>query len=385
MVIVDGLRGQVIVDPSPLEIAEAEQRGGRYAAMMNKLGQGRDRPARTQDGTLVRLQANIELALEAELAVEHGAEGIGLYRTEYLYVDRAAPPSEEEQYQSFRKVLGEIGDRPVTLRTFDIGGDKFVSTFPMPKELNPMLGLRAVRLALSERALFLEHLRAMARASGQGDVQVMIPMVASLDELHAVRELLEEARLSVKAEGQVVADVIPLGVMIEVPAAAVMADMYAREADFLSIGTNDLVQYALAIDRTNQTLAHLASPFDPGVLRLVHGVIRAGLEHDCPVSLCGEMASDPMGALLLLGFGLRSMSMESVAIPEIKEAISRVNMTELKTLAGEALACRTASEVNDLLFEALGERLRDLLTGEPLSTPGGPPPSSDAPPAVSSD
>ncbi len=385
MVIVDGLRGQVIVDPSPLEIAEAEQRGGRYAAMMNKLGQGRDRPARTQDGTLVRLQANIELALEAELAVEHGAEGIGLYRTEYLYVDRAAPPSEEEQYQSFRKVLGEIGDRPVTLRTFDIGGDKFVSTFPMPKELNPMLGLRAVRLALSERALFFEHLRAMARASGQGDVQVMIPMVASLDELHAVRELLEEARLSVKAEGQVVADVIPLGVMIEVPAAAVMADMYAREADFLSIGTNDLVQYALAIDRTNQALAHLASPFDPGVLRLVHGVIRAGLEHDCPVSLCGEMASDPMGALLLLGFGLRSMSMESVAIPEIKEAISRVNMTELKTLAGEALACRTASEVNDLLFEALGDRLRDLLTGEPLSTPGGPPPSSDAPPGLSSD
>ncbi|MFP6686676.1 MAG: phosphoenolpyruvate--protein phosphotransferase [Polyangiaceae bacterium] len=385
IVIVDGLRGQVIVDPDPLEIAEAEQRGGRYAAMMNKLGQGRDRPARTQDGTLVCLQANIELALEAELAVEHGAEGIGLYRTEYLYVDRAAPPSEEEQYQSFRKVLGEIGDRPVTLRTFDIGGDKFVSTFPMPEELNPMLGLRAVRLALSERALFFEHLRAMARASGQGDVQVMNPMVASLDELHAVRELLEEARLSVKAEGQVVADVIPLGVMIEVPAAAVMADMYAREADFLSIGTNDLVQYALAIDRTNQALAHLASPFDPGVLRLVHGVIRAGLEHDCPVSLCGEMASDPMGALLLLGFGLRSMSMESVAIPEIKEAISRVNMTELETLAGEALACRTASEVNDLLFEALGDRLRDLLTGEPLSTPGGPPPSSDAPPGLSSD
>lgn len=383
VVIVDGLRGQVIVDPGSKEIADAEQRGGRYAAMMHQLGRSRDLPARTEDGEFVSLQANIELALEAELALEHGAEGIGLYRTEYLYVDRAAPPSEEEQYQSFCKVLGEMRDRPVTLRTFDIGGDKFVSTFPMPKELNPMLGLRAVRLALSERTLFFEHLRAMARASGQGDVRVMVPMVASLDELHAVRELLEEARLSVKAEGAAVADVIPLGVMIEVPSAAVMADMYAREADFLSIGTNDLVQYALAIDRTNRALAHLASPFDPGVLRLVHGVIRAGLEHNCPVSLCGEMASEPIGALLLLGLGLRSMSMESVAIPEIKEAISRVNMTELETLAEEVLTCRTASEVNDLLLEALGDRLRDLLTGEPLSTPSGRAPSSEAPPARS--
>jgi phosphotransferase system enzyme I (PtsI) len=198
----------------------------------------------------------------------------------------------------------------------------------------------------------------------------MVPMVASLDELHEVRKMLEEARRSVKAAGQAVADNIPLGVMIEVPAAAVMADMYAREADFLSIGTNDLVQYALAIDRSNRALAHLASPLDPGVLRLVHGVIRAGIEHDCPVSLCGEMASEPMGALLLLGLGLRCFSMESVAIPEIKEAIARVTLAEVETLAAEALVCRTVAEVGKLLRDALETRLRDLLTGEPLSTPG---------------
>jgi phosphotransferase system enzyme I (PtsI) len=253
----------------------------------------------------------------------------------------------------------------VTLRTFDIGGDKFVSTFPLPPEMNPALGLRAVRLALSRPEVFLEQLRAMIRASAHGQVRIMIPMVSSLRELAEVKKLVAQAIAQVDAAGHARAERIPLGVMIEVPSAAILADRFARESDFLSLGTNDLVQYALAIDRTSRSLAYLASPFDPSVLRLIRGVVQAAAAYDRPLSLCGAMASDPIAALLLVGLGLRELSMEAAAIPEIKEAVRRVTLTELEAVAERALELESAEEIERTIAESFATRLYDLLAGAP--------------------
>jgi len=306
----------------------------------------------------------VELPAEALLARQHGADGIGLYRTEYLYIDRTEPPNEDEQFEIFRSVIEVMNPHPVTLRTFDIGGDKFVSTFQVPPEMNPMLGLRAVRLALSRPHVFLEHLRAMVRASAHGDVRIMIPMIASLGELREVRALLRRAEEDVRARGLPARETIPLGVMIEVPAAAVMVDLFAQEAAFLSLGTNDLIQYTLAVDRSSRSLAYLASPFDPSILRLISNVIRAGKQWNKPVSVCGAMASDPIAALLLLGLGIREFSMEAAAIPEIKEAFRRVSLAEAEAVAVEALACHTAEDVEHCVSAAFASLLYDLLTGE---------------------
>jgi len=369
--VLDGLRGTVTLNPTAEELEEAERRAARYQALSSELGKLRGQPTVTSDGVRVTLNANIELPAEARIATDHGAEGVGLYRTEYLYVNRRTPPSEEAQLAAFGKVIERMNGQPVTLRIFDIGGDKFITTFRLPHELNPMLGLRAVRLALAERDLLLEHLRAMLRASALGPVRILVPLVATLEELQAVKEAVAEARAEVAAAGHAMADQVPLGVMIEVPSAALIADRFAAEADFLSIGTNDLVQYTLAIDRSNRALAYLASPYDPAVIRLIHGVIHAGQTHDCPVSLCGEMASSPLGALLLVGLGLREMSMESVAIPEIKEALKRVALPELEQLARQVLELPGAAQVQDLLTDALEPRLRDILSLDPESEPGG--------------
>ncbi|AUX24667.1 phosphoenolpyruvate-protein phosphotransferase [Sorangium cellulosum] len=364
LIVIDGLRGAVIVRPGPAELAEARARAERHVALAKELAEARHRAAQTKDGARVSLRANVELPAEAILARDQGAEGIGLYRTEFLYIDRTSPPSEEQQFEIFRAVVEALRPKPVTLRTFDIGGDKFVSTFQVPPEMNPMLGLRAVRLALSRPDVFLEHLRAMVRASAYGDVRIMIPMVAGLGELRQVRALLRRAQEQVRARGQPCADEIPLGVMIEVPAAAIMVDHFAREAAFLSLGTNDLIQYALAVDRTSRSLAYLASPFDPSILRLILKVIQAGQDFDRPVSICGAMASDPLAALLLLGLGIRDFSMEAAAIPEIKETLRRVTVAEAEAVAAEALACATAEEVECCVAAAFAPDLYDLLTGE---------------------
>jgi phosphotransferase system enzyme I (PtsI) len=361
IVIVDGFRGEVTVAPTPDMIAEAEARAKKHIALVRHLREDRDKQTATADGVAIHLRANIEFPAEAPLAVDHGAEGIGLYRTEFLYVDRAAPPDEDEQYEVYRAVVETMHPRPATLRTFDIGGDKFVSTFQVPPEMNPALGLRAVRLALSRPDVFLAQLRAMVRASAHGELRIMIPMIASLREFEEVRRLLGVALREVAARGQKHAPTIPLGVMIEVPGAAVMADLFARDADFLSLGTNDLVQYALAIDRTSRSLAYLASPFDPAILRLIVTTVTAAQRYDRPVSVCGAMASDPLAAVLLVGLGVRELSMEAAAIPEIKEALHRVSLVEAEAVAAEALRQESAEDVERALAAAFAPRLFDLL------------------------
>jgi phosphoenolpyruvate-protein phosphotransferase (PTS system enzyme I) len=363
MIIVDGLRGEVVVNPNEITIEEARGRGARHLAFARGLLSARNQPCVTRDGEPVSLKANVELPAEAILALDHGAEGIGLYRTEFIYIDRTTMPTEEEQYELYRAVVEAVSPRPVTLRTFDIGGDKFASSFQLPAEMNPALGLRAVRLALSRPDVFLTQLRAMVRASAHGELRIMVPMVASVQELREVRKLVGRAMQEVDAAGHARAKHIPLGIMIEVPSAVIMADVLAREAEFFSIGTNDLIQYTLAIDRGNRSLAPLASPFHPAILRMIRQVARAASPHGVPVALCGAMASDPLAAVLLVGLGLRELSMEAAAIPEIKEALRRVSTADCERAAEAALGLDTADAVEELIAGTFAPGLFDLLTG----------------------
>jgi len=361
--IVDGTRGTITVGPSDEEVRDARRRAMRERAHGERLLEKRDVATTTADGMAISLAANVEIASEVGVARACGADGVGLFRTEFLFVDRRSPPTEDEQLDAFREAVVGMGGRCVTLRTFDLGGDKFSSSFDVPRELNPMLGLRAVRLQLRETEVLLAQLRAMLRASAYGPVRILVPLVSSLDELSRVRELVATAREQVAERGQAMAESVPLGVMIEVPAAAMMADFFAREADFMSVGTNDLVQYALAVDRSNRSLAHLATPLHPAVLRLLARVLASSVEASCPVSVCGEMASEPLGALLLVGLGMRELSMDSAAIAPIREALGRFALAELKEVARQALGARTAFDVQALLDNALGGRVRDLVGG----------------------
>ncbi len=283
-------------------------------------------------------------------------------------------PTEDEQYALYRAVVEAVAPRSVTLRTFDIGGDKFASSFQLPSEMNPALGLRAVRLALSRPDVFMTQLRAMLRASAHGDLRIMVPMVASVQELRDVRQLMAQATRDVDKAGQRRAKHIPLGIMIEVPSAVIMADVLAREAEFFSIGTNDLIQYTLAIDRGNRSLAPLASPFHPAILRMIRQVVRAAAANGIPVSLCGAMASDPLAALVLVGLGVRQLSMEAAAIPEIKEALRRVTAADCERATEAAMTLDTAAAVEELIAGNFAPGLYDLLTGsaEESTVPHGP-------------
>ncbi|MCH2107972.1 MAG: phosphoenolpyruvate--protein phosphotransferase [Polyangiaceae bacterium] len=362
--VLDGVHGKVIVEPSAERLRELQPQAERYYALARGLRERRDEPAVLADGLPIQLQSNIELILEAELAKEQGAQGIGLYRTEFLYIDRQSPPSEEEQYEAYRQVVEAMAPLPVTLRTFDIGGDKFVSTIKMPQDMNPALGLRAVRLGLSQPELFKTQLRAMIRASAHGSIKIMVPMVSSLSELRAVRALLAEAVLEVDRHGHAHAEHIALGCMIEIPSAAILAEEFAREADFLSIGTNDLVQYTLAVDRTSRELARLASYFDPAVIRLIKQVIQAGKFRKRDVSVCGTMASDPLAAILLVGMGLRSLSMEASALPEVKAALKRVSRADAEDAADTAFEATTAQELEQGIAQRFAPLLADILDPE---------------------
>lgn len=371
LVIVDGLRGTVVVNPTAIELEDAEERARRHAVHEARVNARRDEPCRPKCGSAtIMLRANLELPSEADIARERGASGVGLYRTEFLFVDRATPPSEDEQFETFKEVIAKLAPHPVTLRTFDLGGDKFVSSFEVPPEMNPALGLRAVRLALTRPEILLTQLRAMVRASAFGPIRIMVPMVTTVQELRDVRALLEQAIAEVKASGLPCAETIPLGMMIEVPAAAMLADIFARESAFFSLGTNDLVQYTLAIDRTNETLAAQATPFHPAILRMIRSVQSAAEAAKIPVSLCGAMASDPMAALLLVGLGLRDLSMESTSIGDIKETIGRFDLATVERIAHEALACESAEAVEALLARSFATELFDVLAGEAVDLEG---------------
>ncbi len=359
-VIVCGLTGTVTVHPTDEDEARAEARRLRYRAHADRLLADGAHASKTACGVRVRLSANVELPTEATVARKNGAESVGLYRTEFLYVDRSDLPSEQEQYEAFSSVVRAFEGDPVTLRTFDIGGDKFASSFQLPPEMNPALGLRAIRLALAEPEVFLVQLRAMVRAAAHGPVRVMIPMVSTTTELIQAKALLRQAESEVALKNRSHVPPLPLGAMIEVPAAAVMADVLTRYADFFSLGTNDLVQYALAVDRSSRTLAHLASALDPAILRLISGVVTAAAGRPIPLSVCGAMASEPAQACLLVGLGVRELSMEAAAIPVVKEALSRMTLASLESAAKASLRASSTAEVLEVLGSCLGDRLSDL-------------------------
>ncbi len=359
-VIIDGMRGTVTLSPTQEMLELADRRAARHVALSRELREHADEPAVTRCGTRIHLRANIELPSEASLVLIEGAEGIGLYRTEFLFTDRAEAPDEDEQFEVYRSVLEAVAPHPVTLRTFDLGGDKFAAVFGTREEHNPSLGVRAVRLGLAHPETFMPQLRALLRAAAFGSLRILIPMVSAIWELRAVRELLARAEAELDRRGVKHASAVPVGVMVEVPSTAIMADVFAKEADFFSIGTNDLVQYTLAVDRASHELAQLATPFDPSVLRLIDIVVRAASLRCLPVAVCGAMSNDPLAAVLLVGLGLRELSMESSAIPEVKEAIGRVELREAQEVASSALRSATAEEVEHLLAEAFAPRFADL-------------------------
>ncbi len=359
--IVDGRRGIVTLSPSQSEVSAAEN---RRAERRRALAGLRSKPqlgvAKTRCGTEILLLANTEFPYEVELAVSEGAAGIGLYRTEFLCVERGTYPSEEEQYQVYRTVLNRAGRRPVTFRTFDLGGDKAFAGPVLDLGRNPALGRRGIRWGFAEPDEFMAQLRALRRASAHGDVRVMVPMVTTAEEFAAARAMFHGAGEQVRGQGLPQADEVPFGCMIEVPAAALMAEQIAREAEFLSVGTNDLVQYTCAVDRSDPRLAALNNPLLPAVLDLVERVVQGASIHQRPVSVCGAMASDPQAVLLLVALGVRKLSMEAGALQAVREVVQRVSLRELQGCLEQTRAASSAGAVESILGEHFGEYLADL-------------------------
>ncbi len=359
LVIIDGQRGVVIVDPDPATIRHFERRRREIDRQVIARKRLRKAPAVTSDGEAIELYANVELPSDMAAAVQVGATGIGLYRTEYLYMNREEPPDEEEQYRAYLKMVNALKGAPVTIRTLDLGADKQVdgSRPGAPVSSNPALGLRAVRLCLKEQGLFRPQLRAILRVSARNPVRMMVPMLSTIQELVQVLQLIRECQRELKAEGKAFDPDMPVGAMIEVPAAAVCADLFARRLDFLSIGTNDLIQYTIAIDRIDDEVSYLYDPLHPAVLRLIQTTINAGKKAGIPVAMCGEMAGDARYTRLLLGLGLKEFSVHPNALLEVKQAINETHIGETRKLAQ-----RVMRAVRSTTRESLIEELNHLGT-----------------------
>ena len=351
MLVLDGGDGTLLVGPDEGTVAEYRARQAAATVVLARAREKAHEPAVTRDGHRIEVAANIGNVEGARAALEAGAEGVGLLRTEFLYLERSRLPDEEEQYRAYRAIVDVFGDRPVVLRTLDIGGDKDLPYLDLPHEMNPFLGLRAIRLCLARPELFRPQLRAALRAGAGRNLKLMFPMVATVSEVRAARAVLEECRAELLAEGQPVAEEMEVGIMVEIPAAALMADHLAAEVDFFSIGTNDLSQYTLAADRTNAQVAPLATGFQPAVLRLVRDVIAAAHAQGKWVGLCGELAGEPLAIPILLGLGLDEFSMNPPAIPLAKQVIRALTLEEAQEVAQAALKLDSPDAVQALVRE----------------------------------
>lgn len=349
LVVLDGSEGLLIADPDEPELRGYRERKASYDKRQAELAQWRDRPSISEDGRQVEIAANIGKLEDVQKALDNGAEAIGLFRTEFLYMGRGELPSEEEQYNSYKYVLEKMGGKPVVIRTLDIGGDKELHYLELPRESNPFLGQRALRFCLERTDLFRTQLRALLRASAHGNLKIMFPMIAVLEEWRSAKRLLEEEKEKLLAEGVAVADRIEVGLMIEVPAAALAADAFAKEADFFSIGTNDLIQYTMAADRMNETVSYLYQPCHPAILRLVRLVIEAARREGRWVGMCGEMAGDPTAIPLLLGLGLHEFSMSAGSILPAREQIGGLSQEAWARYAEEAMALPDQQQVRQFV------------------------------------
>jgi phosphotransferase system enzyme I (PtsI) len=366
LVIVDGYEGAIVVNPTDAMVAEYRSRVTRHEEAERKLLENRNVPAVTKDNHRISLQANIELTAELDDAIKFGAEGIGLYRSEFLYISTSPDlPTEEEHFEIYRRLAEAIHPHYCIIRTFDLGGKKLAKEIMGSKEDNPVLGLRALRLCMQHRDMFKTQLRALLRASAFGRIKIMFPLVSGVQELRQVKTLVREIKAELDAEGVAYNKELQIGIMIEVPSAAVIADLLATEADFFAIGTNDLIQYSLAIDRGNENVSYLYEPLHPALLRLIKFVIDAGKRAGIPVEMCGEMASDPIYAIVLLGLGLEIYSMNPSSIPVIKNVIRSVRYKDCKRIAEVALQKKTAQEIEEFIIESVAMRFPEGLVSQP--------------------
>ncbi|HGZ9169201.1 TPA: phosphoenolpyruvate--protein phosphotransferase [Staphylococcus aureus] len=349
MIIVDGLNGDVIVNPTEDELIAYQDKRERYFADKKELQKLRDADNVTVDGVHAELAANIGTPNDLPGVIENGAQGIGLYRTEFLYMGRDQMPTEEEQFEAYKEVLEAMDGKRVVVRTLDIGGDKELSYLNLPEEMNPFLGYRAIRLCLAQQDIFRPQLRALLRASVYGKLNIMFPMVATINEFREAKAILLEEKENLKNEGHDISDDIELGIMVEIPATAALADVFAKEVDFFSIGTNDLIQYTLAADRMSERVSYLYQPYNPSILRLVKQVIEASHKEGKWTGMCGEMAGDETAIPLLLGLGLDEFSMSATSILKARRQINGLSKNEMTELANRAVDCATQEEVIELV------------------------------------
>jgi len=361
-VLVDGSDGLLIVNPAPETIAHYAELESRRARVVSQLKQLRTTRSTTRDGRHIVLSANIELPEDVEAVAANGAEGIGLYRTEFLYLNRTTLPTEDEQFETYRKVAERVRPDPLIIRTFDLGGDKLApGTVDITDELNPFLGWRAIRLCLENIDIFKTQLRAILRASAVGNIKIMFPMISGLEELRGAKAVLAECHEELRRSGVPLDEEIEVGAMIEIPSAALCANVLASEVDFFSIGTNDLIQYTLAVDRVNEKIAHLYEPTHPAILRLLRMIAEAAHAHHIWVGVCGEMAGDVALVPLLLGLGMDELSAGATSVPRVKRAVQSLAIPECRELVEETLKLNTSSEILARCLELADKRYGDLL------------------------
>lgn len=366
-VIVDGTDGEVIINPPPAVRREFQAKKDKYETYGRELQKTAKLKSETLDRVRFVPQANIELPEEVGLSLSMGAEGVGLFRSEFIYLRRESLPNEEDHFEIYARLARGAHPYPVTIRTLDIGGEKSLPQLNIEKEPNPALGLRAVRFSLRNRDLFRVQLRAILRASAGGNVRILVPMVTEVDEVLEVKDIFEGVKREMRRKGEAFDEKIPLGIMIEVPAAAALADVMLKEVDFVSIGTNDLIQYYLAVDRSNEFVSYLYKPFHPAVLRLIRSVIQAARQAGKDVVVCGEMAADTPSAIVLLGFGLRTFSMNPIFIPRVKKALRSIECKTAEKIAEEILKLRSAQEIEEYVTEEILLRHPQVfLTGQAL-------------------
>ena len=355
-IIIDGSSGLVIVNPDPEVLHRYEEKKRHYLDAREECMKYAPMPAKTKDGFKIDIGGNIEFIEELPSVVTHGGEGIGLYRTEFLYINREHLPTENDHFEHYRRVIGVDGLNWSTIRTFDLGGDKFFSDPKLAKEMNPQMGLRAIRFCLKEVELFKVQLRAILRASAFGKTRILFPMISGIEEIRDAKRILSEVRADLTRDGIAVGEDIQIGVMIEVPSAVMMAEVLAAEVDFFSIGTNDLIQYVLAIDRINERVNYLYEPLHPAVLRMIKHVVDVGHRAGIHVAMCGEMAGDPCYTLILLGLELDELSMNPLAIPKMKMMIQGSTLREAKKLLKEVMKMTSAAEICDYVEEFMNRR-----------------------------